>query len=883
MVLKTAERFYLTLEVDMDSMTVILIKDGKEGRTYDASQYFQYFVEYGVRKTDVVQLQEHFSIDYFQNMLITGKSDESFEFCVQFAGEDYKILQCKMKLLESSSSNIIRILLEDISHKRVQQLVYIKEHFEKRPHKPFVKPFDIKFEEQKDHNLKDLKKYKIIIGVTCLLCILLSAIFFQDIYSKKVDKAAEDAMNSCKSTNRFISQQLNCISHNLSAFKNLTSSMGTQMTKNKMMEYVEAEKREYGYEAIFFVDEKGNLLYTGNSVEPDNKTKLEEGADYSAKEGFFVTADYFSGSTLINYIVPATGLRLDGVPYKSIGTIFDINKICSASLINGASDKYDMVIIDKAGNILWSRQSETSFVNQENLFEYLSQTPRIIEPEYRPANLTATLEQKSSGTFTFMADGKKKFAAYMPLPIQDLYLVSLSKGGGLGTDGVRILILAVLMWAMFLTLPILLLFYQSRRIKEEKGLLEEIAYSDGVTGGMSMNYFDRKAKEIISKMECSYALVDTNLHNFGVYNENYGHIRGDELIRSVFLGISKYLDDDEIVCRNYAEHMMILMKYEGESQLEERLVRIGKCIIETNFKLECGVYVIRDITMDLNLAKERAGMALKNEINKEKNNVIISYYDVKLLEKILFEKKLENTMYRAFRNGEFKIYVEPRYDLRTRALCNGDAYAVWEHPEKGTLLPQQYTGVFERRGLIMCLDSFIYEEICKRFRKHLDKGRNCMPISITLHRNHFNVTDFIHKLQRIKDRYNVPGEYFSFEISEEILFEKKHLVEKIVRCIHDMGSDCIIGEYKERYLPLEALYKTGVDFVKFEPDILDKNRPPEMIDSILQMTRSIHAKSIVTGVSRQSEIAYLTKVSCDQAKGDAFAKDISLDEYIHIL
>ncbi|QHI72757.1 EAL domain-containing protein [Aminipila terrae] len=884
MVLKAAERFYLTLEVDMDSMTVILIKDGKEGRTYDASQYFQYFVEYGVRKTDVVQLQEHFCIDYFQNMLVTGKNNESFEFCVQFAGEDYKILKCKMRLMESRNNNVIKILLEDISHKRVQQLVYIRKHFQQSSQKPYIKTFDIKFEEEKNNNIKKLKRYKIGIVIICLLCTTISVVFFQDIYAKRLDKAAEDTLYSCKSTNQFIAQQLSCISHNLFTFNNLTSSIGTQLTKNKIKDYVEAEKKEYGYETIFFVDEKEHIFYTEDSADSDDHLNFKDSFDYGGKEGFFATTDYLNGSALISYITPVDNLIIDGTKYKEIVTIFDLNKICSPFFITANSNRYDTIIIDKNGNILWGRSSEILMpANQQNFFEYLNGSTVKIKPEYSPLILSRKFEDRYSGIFDFTVGGQRRFAAYTPLEIEDLYLVSISKAGNLSVEGIKLLTLSILTWGMFLTLPVLFLSYQIRRIKEEKELLESMAYSDDVTRGMNINYFDKRAKEIISQMECQYALIDTNLSNFGLYNSKYGHVRGDELIRSVFLGISKYMDDDELVCRNYAEHMMILMKYEGENQLEERLVKIGKCIIETNFKLEFGIYVIRDMTMDLDLAKERAGMALKNEINKQKNNIIISYYDVKLLEKVLFEKKLENTMYRAFRNGEFKIYVEPRYNLKTRALCNGDAYAVWDHPEKGTLGPEQYIGVFERRGLIMCLDSFIFEEICKKIKAHLDKDRNCLPISITLHRNHFNATDFINKFKRIKERYKIPGECFSFEISEELISEKINLIERIVGCIHEMGSFCIIGQYTGRYMPLEILYKIGVDFIKFKGTMLDEKLPEEMILAIIKIVKAVNAKAIVTGVSKQSHIAYLTQMDCDEAKGDVFAKNISLDEYINIL
>jgi len=883
MVLKAAERFYLTLEVDMDSMTVILIKDGEEGRTYDASQYFQYFVEYGVRKTDVVQLQEHFSIDYFQNMLVTGKHSETFEFCVQFAGQDYKILKCKMKLLESQNSNIIKILLEDISHKRVQQLIYIKDHFQQHQHKSYAKPFDIKFEEQKNNSAQALSRYRYAIIITCILCIFMSVAFFQNIYSKNLEKATGETLNNCRNTNQYMTMQLKSISRNLLSFKDLISGVETKITKKQLIDYVEKQKKQYGVETIFFVDEKGNLLLTEDTEESANFPYMNYSYDYNKTNEFFLTGDYINGNAVINYIVPIEGMKIGRTTYKNMVTIFDLNKICTPTLLSANSNSQDIVIINKDGDILWSGSAELStFINQKNVFDYFNNSSVGINPADRVDQLSKQLEQGKSGTFNFMINGQRKFVAYTPLEIENLYLVSVSKNGEMTKDTIKLIALSILAWGMVLLLPIMILFYQIRRMKGEKAYLEKLVYSDNVTGAMNKKYFDKKAKSIISEMECTYALVATNLRNFSLYNSKHGHARGNELIRRVFLGITKYIDSDELVCRDYAEHMMILMKCEGEKQLEERLMRIGKCIIDTNFKMEFGICIIRDLTMDLKVAKERARMALRNECNSPRDNIIIAYYDVNLLEKALFEKKLENTMYRAFRNGEFKIFVEPRYNLKTRALCNGDAYAVWEHPEKGTLMPEQYVGIFERRGLIMCLDSFIFEEICKKIKEHLDKGRACMSISIKLHRNHFNATDFINKFKRIKERYGIPGECIAFRISEGILYERIYQIDKIISSIHEMGAVCIIDEYRGRYLPLEVLCRIHIDSIKFSPDFLKGNLPNDMIEALIKIAKGAKAKAIMPGVSSQSQIAYLNQIACDEAKGDAFAKNISLDEYINI-
>lgn len=865
MVLKSAERFYLTLEVDMHSMTVILIKDGKEGRTYDASQYFQYFVEYGVRKADVAQLQEHFSIEYFQNMLVTGEKSEEFEFCVQFVGEDYKILECKMKLGESQNSDVIRIMLEDISHKRVQQLVYIKEHFVQHKDKSYAKLFDVKFEEEKSNKDKKEKSYKYAIIVVSILSIVILITFFRSVYMLHINKAIEDELKLCKSTSQSIEQELNYNFFNLTTFNNLISTIGTKFTNSELIDYAELEKKKSGYDVMIFIDEN------------------DDNFDYEKAGGFTVTTDSITGKVFINYILPTEILTTDGVSYKSIMASIDLNKVCNKLFNNRDLRSNEYIIINEEGDILWCGSSElSSNINQKNFLSYLNNSSIKIKPVDGFKSLQKNLVRNKWGTFYYKLNGQIKFVAYVPLEIQDLYLVSLSKPSKVGFNVIKLFIILIVMLIIIIMFPVLSFMYQIKKGKEREKHLEEIAYYDVVTSGMNSNYFNEKAKKIICEKDVSYALVVTNLRNFNLYNSKYGHVRGDELIRRVFLGISKYIDDDELVCRAYAEQMLILMKYENKNKVEDRLIRIGECIIDTSFRLEFGICLIRDLDIDIKEVKERAIMSLKNEAKIQKDNCTISYYDAKFLEKILFEKELENTMYRAFKIGEFKIFVEPRYNLKTRSLCNGDAYAVWDHPEKGILRPQQYMEVFQRRGLDMCLDCYIFEEICKKIKEHIDKGRSYIHISIKLHRNHFNVIDFMDKFVKIKNRYGIPGECFSFEISEQIIYEKLYQIDKIINSIHEMGAICNMGEYKGYYLPLEKLCKIGIDTIKFDSDILIKNLPEEIVVELIKLAKVVNAKTIMTSVSKQSQILYLSNANCDEAKGDVFAKNISLNEYINI-
>ncbi|MFV0516364.1 MAG: EAL domain-containing protein [Aminipila sp.] len=881
---KSIDSFNLNFEVDLVSMTAVLVKDGKQGRAYDAGQYFQYFVEYGVRKADVVQLKEHFSIDYFQNLLVTGKESELFEFCVKFVGEDYKILQCKMKPVESQNNSIIKIVLEDISHKRVQQLNFIKKHFAQDQYKSDAKFFDIKFEEADADDLSKEKWHKYFIHFIAVVCLVLSFVFFKDVYLNNLNKTAEENLSSCQNTSQYMEQQLNFNFANLEGFRTFLLNNRTQWNDIALFEAIDELRGYHGYETIVFVDENGKFISTCKDTKQSDIEYLISLIGTKLEDKKSVITEIIGYETFINCAIPIDGVKINGKEYSTMMVIYIFDNFCNDLQKKLVDKKQDSIFINDGGDILWSSRSQNSLIiNQRNIFDYFNKSNIKVEDDEWEDNLSKNLKSNTPGTFAYLENGQRRFVTYCPLSTENLYLLSVSRPEHFGFEAIKMLLLVISMWFMLMLIPILIITSQTRAAKKERQHLEELAYIDDVTGGKNVNCFKVQACPIIREMEWHYALVVTNLQNFSIYNKKYGNVRGDEIIRQIFLEISKYIDEEEVVCRAYAEHMMILMKYEGEKQLNERLVAIGKSIIETNFKMEFGVCVIRDSTMDLEVAIERANIALGNNKNKKISNVIISYYDVNLLERILFEKELENTMYNAFRKGELEIFVEPRYDINTRALCNGDAYAVWNHPEKGVLEPKQYESVFERRGLIIWLDSFIFEKICITIREHLDNGRSCLPITIKLHRNHFNISDFLNKFIKIKDKYDIPGQCLCFEISEETMCEKLGQIEKIIDSIHKMKSVCILGEYKGTFLPVEILSRLDIDAIKFAPGLIEGDLSQNVVKALINLGKAMELRVVATGVENQAEILRLSSYGCNEAKGDVFAKNISLQEYINII
>jgi diguanylate cyclase (GGDEF)-like protein len=127
----------------------------------------------------------------------------------------------------------------------------------------------------------------------------------------------------------------------------------------------------------------------------------------------------------------------------------------------------------------------------------------------------------------------------------------------------------------------------------ENAFLHEMANTlanrDELTGAFNRRYFQEKIEEEIkrsSRGQTSFSLIILDVDHFKIYNDTYGHIQGDLLLKEIVKGIKERLRATDVVCRFGGDEFLILLMDTDKSFA----VTVGnqiRSIIESNpgFKL----------------------------------------------------------------------------------------------------------------------------------------------------------------------------------------------------------------------------------------------------------------------------------------------------------
>lgn len=174
--------------------------------------------------------------------------------------------------------------------------------------------------------------------------------------------------------------------------------------------------------------------------------------------------------------------------------------------------------------------------------------------------LLAQLPKPASGSYEYATQGQGHFLNVRFIPELNWYLfVDKREDGAL--DGIRHSLYLNLLICALVTLVVLRLLngvigrFQSR--------LEALATQDSLTGLPNRRGFDLLAAQALNEAQREPKPLMTlmlDLDHFKELNDTYGHLAGDEVLRSYSRVLENCLRDSDIICRWGGEEFIVLLK-----------------------------------------------------------------------------------------------------------------------------------------------------------------------------------------------------------------------------------------------------------------------------------------------------------------------------------
>ena len=436
--------------------------------------------------------------------------------------------------------------------------------------------------------------------------------------------------------------------------------------------------------------------------------------------------------------------------------------------------------------------------------------------------------------------------------------------------------------------------------------LYNLAYIDPFTELGNYYYFCKEGNKFIQKNTAPKYILILDIEKFRAFNSYYGHDKGRELIIQLAKRLVQILKNyNNIICRFTNDIFAILI------ETNERINIIADNLfgslrhIEVNGEIYniypiIGIYKIKN-DENILLAIDKA-MTAHDEIIGDYSKKY-NMYSEETEKVILEEQQIETIMEEALENGEFKVFYQPKVDLKTNNVISCEALVRWFREGK-FISPNRFIPLFEKNRFIIKLDKYIFKKACEdiQYINKLLKEKDCLKnynhknphnqsftynsfitASINISKEHFAYDNFIQEYYDIVKQTNVPRELIELEITESASVYKGIDLKQITKDMKQKGFTIALDDFGTGYSSLNMLQDLSIDVLKIDKSFIDRIGESNLVKYIINMAKDFNIKTVAEGVETKEQIDILKNMGCDMAQGYYYAKPLSREDFVEYL
>ncbi|MBK6469710.1 MAG: EAL domain-containing protein [Betaproteobacteria bacterium] len=385
-----------------------------------------------------------------------------------------------------------------------------------------------------------------------------------------------------------------------------------------------------------------------------------------------------------------------------------------------------------------------------------------------------------------------------------------------------------------------------------------------------------------------------DIDRFKLVNDTYGHLHGDELLRSFAQRLRACVRAGDTVARQGGDEFTVLLP--DLLNVDDALPIAQKILAELDEPFLIGEREFR-ATASLGISTyPRDGLTAEQLLQ----NADIAMYQVKsggrnggrmfnadMNTGYIKRLALENDLRDAIAQGQFEAHYQPQVSLRLGRVVGAELLIRWRHPALGLLMPGQFIAVAEETGLICGLSDWVLEQACRQLALWHQAGFSHLRVSVNLSPLELARTDIVERVTTPMLRYGLPAGSLEIEITENMLLEEGPSIVDKLECLRQQGVRVAIDDFGTRYSSLNYLRRFPIHCLKidqsFVRDLTPDGVESPIIQAIVGIARGFNLHLVAEGVETEYQLHALQALGCDEVQGYLLGRPMTAEAMTTVL
>lgn len=432
--------------------------------------------------------------------------------------------------------------------------------------------------------------------------------------------------------------------------------------------------------------------------------------------------------------------------------------------------------------------------------------------------------------------------------------------------------------------------------KQMENELKRQALHDPLTGLANRTLCQDRLRQCMERsrrrLNYYYAVIFVDLDRFKVINDSLGHSIGDQLLVEVGHRLMECVRELDTVCRYGGDEFVVLLEELDSPRKAIQVVKRMRSEIRKTFQLgEKEVHITasigivlgpmenaspEDVLQNSNIALHRA---------KDTGRDRFKVFTGRMLDHAVHLLTLENDLAAAIGSGQFSVHFQPIVNLQNGSGLYGfEALARWDHPEQGSIPPEEFIPVAEESGVINDLGMWVLHKACSIMAGWRERhpGAEHLMLAVNISGRQFSQVDLVPQVRRILKKTGMPADRLKLEITETAIMENAVQVADRLRQLKDLGITLSIDDFGTGYSSMSYLQRLPVDNLKIDLSFVRRidqtQEDVEIVRAIIGLAHSLGMCVVAEGVENIEHQEILAELGCEYGQGFLYSRPVAEDQ-----
>lgn len=425
-----------------------------------------------------------------------------------------------------------------------------------------------------------------------------------------------------------------------------------------------------------------------------------------------------------------------------------------------------------------------------------------------------------------------------------------------------------------------------RKIRKRE-IEKKQAYTDQLTGRGNRYLFLSVLDKLIKKGN-KFAVCFMDLDGFKQINDTMGHDAGDELLVYLARTFDEKLPSNAVAYRLGGDEFSIVIQNIKTTRDITKVLDYMKKQLEEPIMIQ-GTSISLQYSLGISVFPEDAKtkteliMYADDAMYYIKENGKNGYYfhNKSLKAKLDNKNKMEKDLKEAYDKNEFSISLQPRINLNDMDNICFEALLYWNHPVLGKLDSDYFIKQADEMGIIVKLDRFVLENMCKKLTELKNNGYTNIQMAVNISTRHFMKDDFTNELCKILEKNNVSKGEVILELTSNIDLKKINMYRSMFEKLKKSGAKISINNFNIKYEDMILYNNLNIDEIKLYAKYISKESDlnDNCLENVIKLSKDLESEITICCIETKEQLEKAIKYGADKVQG-FFLFNKMYDEYI---